>query len=137
MAATGADVHEEDKPTVLVVDDEPDVRLVLSLLLRRSGFDVLQAVDGREAGEVLAEHRDDVDVVLMDVMMPVMTGPEALPQLRELVPDLPIVFHSGYDRGEVAAHLSQEPPYTSFVPKPAERAVLVGELTRARKSRRG
>lgn len=135
MAAGGTDAHGDDKATVLVVDDEPDVRLVLSLLLRRSGFEVLEAVDGRQAGEVLGEHRDRVDVVLMDVMMPVMTGPEALPHLRALVPDLPVVFHSGYDRGEVAAHLSEAPPYTSFVPKPAERQVLVDELTRARTSR--
>lgn len=135
MAGTGV-TRRDDEPTVLVVDDEPDVRLVLALLLRRSGFEVLEAADGRQASEVLAEHRDRVDVVLMDVMMPVMTGPEALPHLRGLVPDLPVVFHSGYDRGEVAAHLSGGPPYTSFVPKPAERQVLVDELTRARTSRR-
>lgn len=121
--------------TVLHVEDEPDVRLVVSLLLRRAGFDVVEAGDGREAGEVLRENLDTVDVVLMDVMMPVMTGTEALPVLRELAPDLPVVFHSGYDRGQVAAHLSDGTPYTSFVPKPAEKQALVDELNRAAASR--
>lgn len=125
-----------DGLTVLLVEDEPDVRLVLSLLLRRAGFEVLQAPDGAEAIDVLAADPGAVDVVLMDVMMPVLTGPEALPRLRELVPDLPVVFHSGYDRGEVAAHLSDGVPYTSFVPKPAEKQVLVDEL-REGAARRG
>jgi CheY-like chemotaxis protein len=117
--------------TVLVVEDEPDVRTVLRILLGRAGFEVLEARDGRHATEVLAEHVDAVDVVLLDVMMPEMTGPEALPLLRQLVPDLPVVFYSGYDQGEVAAHLSSGPPYTSFLPKPSDRPVLVEELRRA------
>lgn len=124
-----------DPLTVLIVEDEPDVRLVLALLLRRDGITVLEAGDGQEACEVLGAHRDEVDVVLLDVLMPVLTGPEALPRLRELVPDLPVVFYSGYDRGEVATHLSTEPPYTSFLPKPAERDELVAELERAHAAR--
>ncbi|MBW3619762.1 MAG: response regulator [Actinobacteria bacterium] len=122
--------------TVLHVEDEPDVRLVVSMVLRRAGFDVLEAVDGQQATAVLRDHLDTVDVVLMDVMMPVMTGPEALPVLRQLAPDLPVVFHSGYDRGQVAAHLSEGRPYTSFVPKPAENRALVEELNRAVATRR-
>lgn len=121
--------------TVLLVEDEPDVRLVVSMLLRRAGLTILQAGDGREAIEMLEANRDDVDVVLLDVLMPVMTGPEALPELRELAPDLPVVFYSGYDRGEVAAHLSEDPPYTSFLSKPADRDALVGELERAHATR--
>ena len=122
--------------TVLLVEDEPDVRLVVSMLLRRTGLTILQASDGREAIEVLDGHRDEVDVVLLDVLMPELTGPEALPHLRQLVPDLPVVFYSGYDRGEVATLLSEDPPYTSFLSKPADRDVLVGELRRAH-TRRG
>ncbi|MBW3658397.1 MAG: response regulator [Actinobacteria bacterium] len=122
--------------TVLLVEDEPDVRLVVAMLLRRAGLTVLQAGDGREAIEVLEAERDAVDVVLLDVLMPVMTGPEALPVLRELVPDLPVVFYSGYDRGEVAPLLSEDPPYTSFLSKPADQDTLLAELDRAHAGRR-
>lgn len=124
-------------PTVLVVEDEPDVRLVVSMLLQRSGLTVFEAGDGQHATEVLEQHRDEIDVVLLDVLMPVLTGPETLPRLRALVPDLPVVFFSGYDRGEVAAHLSSTAPYTSFVAKPAEHEALLEELQRAHRLRGG
>lgn len=125
----------EEALTVLLVEDEPDVRFVLGLLLRRAGFRTAEAGHGREAVEVLRSAVGDIDVALIDVMMPVMTGPEALPMLRELDPNLPVVFHSGYDRGEVAQHLSEAVPFTSFLPKPAERDTLVGELRRAARHR--
>lgn len=130
MTADGVDAM-----SVLLVEDEPDVRLVVAMLLRRSGLTVFEAGEGEEAVAVLAANRDEIDVVLLDVLMPVVTGPEALPRLRALVPDLPVVFYSGYDRGEVATLLSDEPPYTSFVAKPAERHELLAELERARGSR--
>lgn len=117
--------------TVLIVDDDDGVRLVTRLLLERAGYAVLATENGREALTILQSHEDEIDVVLLDVMMPVMTGHETLPELRELRPDLPIIFFSGYGESEVAEYLHGPTAYTSFLPKPTDIDVLTGEIERA------
>jgi CheY-like chemotaxis protein len=68
--------------TVLVVDDEPDLRLLTRLLLELDGYDVLEAVDGRSALEILGgEHA--VDTVLLDLWMPGLSGWDVLAALRD------------------------------------------------------
>lgn len=121
--------------TILVVDDDPGVRTVVTLVLERGGYSVLAAENGREAVDAVAEHGDRIDAVLLDVMMPVMDGHEALPAMRELYPDLPVVLFSGFDRNEVAEHLGDPEAYTSFVPKPFRNDDLVAEISRAVDSR--
>jgi CheY-like chemotaxis protein len=117
--------------TVLITDDDLGVRTLISFVLERAGFRVLQAANGREALEVVRDRGAEVDAVLLDVRMPVMNGPEALPRLRDAHPDLPVVFFSGFDRNEVADHLVAPSAYTSFVPKPCDNDELVAELQRA------
>lgn len=117
--------------TVLVVDDEPDVRHVVSLMLRREGYEVLEAGDGEAAVEVVRAARGAVDAVLLDVMMPRMTGHEALPAIRALAPETPVVLFSGYAREEVAEHLDNATVHTSFVPKPFDRTDLLAAIDEA------
>lgn len=128
---------EVPRLTVLVVEDEPDVRVIQRLFLQRAGFEVREAANGAEAVEVLRAAPDEIDAVLLDVMMPVMTGHDTLPALRAIDPDLPVVFCSGYDRGEVAEHIARPGAYTAFLPKPFERGDLVAELQRAVAARGG
>ena len=120
--------QDEQRPdslrTVLLVDDEAHVRLLTEKMLERSGYEVVQASNGREAIEVFTERGDEIDVVLLDVMMPVMTGHEAILELRQIDPDLPVVFFSGYDQGEVAEHLSDPSTTTRFLAKPFTMAQL-------------
>lgn len=116
--------------TVLVIDDDHDVRKVTSILLERAGYTVLAAPDAEEGLDVLGARSDDIDVVLLDIMMPGMTGKDALPRIRELRADLPVVFFSGYGRDEVAEHLAED-PHTSFLAKPSDIATLAGEIARA------
>lgn len=118
------DQQPDDRRTVLIVDDEEHVRLLTEKMLQRSGYHVVQASNGREAIELFAQWGDEIDVVLLDVMMPVMTGHEAIVELRQLDPDLPVVFFSGYDRGEVAEHLSDPSAPTRFLAKPFTMAEL-------------
>lgn len=117
--------------TVLIVEDEPAVRHVTRLLLQRAGYTVLESTNGREAVAVLEGHHDSIDVLLLDVMMPVMTGSEAFPRLREVRPDLPIIFFTGYGEREVAEHLATPTAYTSVLTKPASLDVLTAEIARA------
>ena len=132
MNADATPVHA----TILVVDDDAGVRTLVTLLLGHSGYTVIQAVNGREAVDTVRERGSELGAVLLDVMMPEMNGHEALPAMRELRPDLPVVFCSGFDQNEVAEHLTGTSAYTSFVPKPFDNRGLVEEIQRAVASRR-
>jgi DNA-binding NarL/FixJ family response regulator len=79
----------------VVIDDATDIRELLSLVLTRSGMDVVgEAGDGRAGVDVVRAERPDV--VLLDLSMPVMDGVEALPLIRELVPDAQIIVLSAF-----------------------------------------
>jgi two-component system cell cycle sensor histidine kinase/response regulator CckA len=81
---------------VLLADDEAAIRAVLSIALRREGLRVWPAACGLEAVEVFRAHRPVIDVALLDVAMPRLTGPEALARMRQWRPGLPCVFITGH-----------------------------------------
>ncbi len=95
MSQAGPGHHTEGKPTVLVVDDDAAVRTLLDVGLRHHGFTVLPAASGAEAVEQWRRQPDAVAVVLLDVQMPGMDGPQTLRALRALAPDLPCCFMTG------------------------------------------
>src|SRR5262249_17438532 len=81
--------------TILVIDDEPTVRDVAERALRCAGYEVLLAANGREGIDLLIAH-PDIAAVVLDLAMPIMTGDQALPELRQLQPELPVILSSGY-----------------------------------------
>jgi len=83
--------------TVLVVEDQEAVRAVTVRLLRRNGYEVLEAATGAQAIALAAEH--PVQLLLTDVVMPVMSGPQVAAQLRATDPTLPVLYMSGYSEG--------------------------------------
>jgi PAS domain S-box-containing protein len=83
--------------TILVADDEPDVREVATGMLKWLGYRVRTARDGLDAVEVFRAHADEIDVTLLDLAMPRMSGDEALDQIRRLRPDARVVLMTGYD----------------------------------------
>lgn len=85
----------EDKPTVLLVDDEPAIRALLAASLRHCGYTAFEAADGAEAVK-LAGAATRLDVVVSDIRMPHMDGFEMAEILRKSRPGLNIVFVSGY-----------------------------------------
>ncbi|HEY6887193.1 MAG TPA: ATP-binding protein, partial [Solirubrobacter sp.] len=86
--------------TVLVVDDEPTVRDLVTRVLEHHDARVISAANGQDALTALVEHEDAVDVVLTDIVMPSMSGIELARRLRSDRPGLPLVYFSG-DGGDV------------------------------------
>ena len=84
---------------VLVVDDEPAVRRLLDLKLRQCGLGVWVAASGKEAVEIYGKHEAEIGVVLLDVRLGEMNGPETLAELRRLNPDVPCCFMTGFSAG--------------------------------------
>lgn len=109
--------------TVLVVDDEPMLREIAQFTLTSLGYTVLVAEDGIKAVEMFRQHRESIDCVLCDLVMPRMDGWETLSALRRLAPDLPVILSSGYDQVQVmAGDHSDLPQY--FLGKPYGLAAL-------------
>jgi PAS domain S-box-containing protein len=116
--------------TVLVVEDDAMVRSLAVRTLRRAGYGVLEAEDPEHALALFASPDREVSLLVTDVVMPRISGPELAERLRAVRPDLAVLFSSGYsDRvAEIEAQLG---PRTAFLPKPfvpRQLALLVREL---------
>lgn len=83
-------------PGILIADDMGLILALLKIELESHGFKVWLASDGQEAIELYQQHRDEIHLVLLDVDMPVQDGPHTLVALRELTPDLPACFMTGF-----------------------------------------
>jgi len=82
--------------TVLLVDDEETIREVGGELLEAMGYTVLLAEDGKKALETYQENQDEIDVILLDMVMPNMGGGEAYDRLKEIDPDVKVLLSSGF-----------------------------------------
>jgi signal transduction histidine kinase/CheY-like chemotaxis protein len=109
---------------VLLVDDERLLRRSASRLLKRLGCKVLEAEEGQHALELYNAHRDEIEVVVLDLVMPVMDGFETFRRLRQLEPGLPIVLSSGYSPEGAAEELLAQPA-VAFVQKPYDTDELI------------
>lgn len=107
QSRTGAEdcVSAARPPTVLVVDDDDVLRLVLTRDLRRRGFDVYSTGSGAEAVEMYCRSTRQIDIVLMDVNMPGTSGPEALAGMRAAVPGVRCCFMTADARPETRSAL--------------------------------
>ena len=114
--------------TVLVVEDDEDLRETLALTLKVFDFPVLTVEDGVAALELFRQRRDEIGCVLCDVVMPRMNGWETLTALRQLAPDLPVILLSGYSEAETMAGDHPEQPQ-AFLRKPCEAQVLINKIS--------
>lgn len=92
------------RETILVVEDEADVRRLAAEMLARLGYNVLEAQSGAEAVRLWEENRDAIDLVLTDVVMPRMSGQELAATLQQARPGTRVMFMSGYTDDVVARH---------------------------------
>ncbi|NBB96305.1 MAG: response regulator [Planctomycetes bacterium] len=101
-AQNDADDAWQGKGTILLADDEETIRAVGKRMLEHLGFDVLTATDGRQALDILDEHRRRITAVILDLTMPRLSGEEAFRELRQRKIDVPAIMSSGYNEQEVA-----------------------------------
>lgn len=106
------------KGTVLVVDDEDIVRDISREILEKLGYSVLEASNGLEAVELYGDRHNEVDLVLLDLVMPVMDGREAFERLRKINPGVKVLFSSGYDSDKQSGLSSMSSGARGFIRKP-------------------
>jgi len=91
-------IERGENEMVLLVDDEKDVTDSSAEVLKSLGYRVTVAYDGKEATEIYSEQSSEIDVVIMDVVMPKMSGAKAVERIREINPDAKVIFCTGYDK---------------------------------------
>jgi signal transduction histidine kinase/CheY-like chemotaxis protein len=139
-AAQASDHHDVAPPprkvadagseTLLLVEDEEGVRKLLTHVLHRRGYKVLEASNGEEALHLYERHRSAIQLVLTDMVMPHMSGRELGEKLRSLSPELKIIYMSGYT-DDVLVRTGALGPGMSFLQKPLRPEVLAAKVREA------
>jgi CheY-like chemotaxis protein len=111
--------------TILLVEDEAPLRRLVYKVLTGAGYHVVEAVNGEEA-LVLAARHPSIDLVLTDVVMPVMSGPDLTARLRASRPELVVLYMSGYDRALIDQKTLERA--ASFLPKPFPPRALLAKV---------
>lgn len=122
--------------TVLLVDDEPIVADVAALMLGKLGYRVHQALGGEVALELFREHHGEIDLVLLDMIMPGMGGRETFRRLKEIDPDVRVVLSSGYSIEGQAQELIKD-GCLGFLQKPYNLSDLDSKLETALRHAQG
>ena len=115
------------RPTILVVDDQEDIRRMLVRMLQNAEYPALDVSGGAAAIALLQAAPDAVQAAIVDMSMPDMDGEATFHALRALRPNLPILLSSGFDFHEAAARLAQQ-PRVAFLAKPYRLGQLTGAL---------
>ncbi len=110
--------------TILLAEDDEMVQLVARTILERAGYTVLVARDGAEAVAILEERGEDVEMAILDMVMPKMGGREAYERMRRLHPDLKILFATGYSEDAVHTNFVLDQGL-SLIQKPFSREALL------------
>jgi len=115
--------------TILVVEDDDAVRQLTRAILERGGYTVLEASDGRKAVQCFRERHKEIQLVLLDVVMPDMGGREALDEMLEIDPDVKALFASGYSENAIHTNFVLDKGL-SLLKKPYSRSDLLRSVRR-------
>lgn len=115
--------------TILLVEDEEQIRKTSKEVLESLGYTIIDARDGEQAISIAASHENDIDLLLTDVVMPKMNGKELAKQVKELHPELSILFMSGYTDDIMSRHgvLEEDVHFLGKPFTPMTLAVMVRE----------
>ncbi len=118
------------KLKILIIDDEEFLRMILADILYELGYDVIQAGDGVEGIRIYKEKKDEIDLVILDVIMPLMDGFETFKELKYINKDIKVIFTSGFAPDKKVRDLMAEEKNLRYVQKPYQ----VEEIERAIRS---
>ncbi len=122
--------------TILIVDDEELIRITAEAILSELGYKVILAENGREGLRCIEQHGNRIDLVILDMIMPVMGGRQTFEKLRELAPLLPIIISSGFSKEEDLAILKDQ-VIAGFLQKPFRRSELARLVATTMTNRKG
>ncbi len=113
--------------TILIAEDEEDVRKLVKLVLEGYGYTVIEAVDGRDAIHKFSEHKERIQCLLLDVIMPNKSGKDAYDAIKGMKPGIKTLFMSGYGGGVVNKEqfLAEG---LAFIPKPVSPRELLRKI---------
>jgi len=117
------ETHRSRKATILVVEDENLLRLATSKMLQKNGFSVIEASDGSTALDLIRAHKDDIDVLLLDITLPGASSREVLEEAKRQKPDMTVIVTSAYNEGMAATSLAGS--VERFIRKPYRLADLM------------
>lgn len=107
----------EDKPTILVVDDEPEIRKLVGAMVNQFGYAAITADSGEHAMTLYKKQKGPLALLITDVIQPGMSGPMLADKLSALQPDLKVLYISGYDNTHVVQKYVVEKGH-ALLPKP-------------------
>jgi len=112
---------------VLVIDDEEAVREAVCDILQFEGVNVITAVDGKNGLKKFSTHQNKVDLILLDLSMPGMSGAETFAEIKKIAPDVKVILTSGFDESEASKRFNFNGT-TSFLQKPYNMYHLVKKV---------
>lgn len=115
----------KDKPQILIVDDEVIIRDLLNDVLIDHNYEIISAKDGFEGLKKYQKNMDTIDLVILDIIMPGMTGDEVFKKMRAINPDSKIIITSGYSKQKITEELMTSGA-NGFLPKPFNIDKLLG-----------
>jgi len=114
-----------DRPlTVLVAEDDLMVQKLTASTLNHMGADVLVADDGKQAVDLFVSNRDKIDILVFDIVMPMLNGVEAYKIIRAYKPDVPVVFVTGYSDNKMSELANEDPSLYLCLRKPCKKVEL-------------
>jgi CheY-like chemotaxis protein len=116
------------KQTILLVEDEEMVRELMCEVLELEGYEVLSCANPQEGIDVSLQHSGQIDLLLTDVVMPGMNGREMANRILQTLPELRVVFMSGYTE-HVLLHEGQADPHFEYLQKPFTLQTLTKKLS--------
>ena len=121
----GANLPEPEKKTVLLIEDDDDVREAVEQILIDEGFLVVAAPDGGVALDLLAQGNHRFCTIILDVLMPGVDGAEFLARARGRLRSIPVLLFSA---SQLPGHLRNDPQVKDLIPKPVEVEVLLEKI---------
>lgn len=122
-------IESNQEIVVLIVDDEPSVRISCASYLQSEGFITIEAGDGEQALQLLAK-TPRVDLVITDVVMPRVGGLKLVEEIRMIHKNLPIILMTGYTADQVGMDIDADKNNVIFLLKPFSYGELVGHMRR-------